>query len=84
MRLRYIITARHSRYRFDGGIEPLFLIPAEAESHQFGHNFLRTKLEVEAHMVGFVKAVVDDIYAKKSGTTIRIVYDELVEMTRRR
>jgi hypothetical protein len=32
-------------------------------------------------MVGFVKAVVDDIYAKKSGTTIRIVYDELVEMT---
>jgi hypothetical protein len=32
-------------------------------------------------MVGFVKGVVDDIYAKKSGTTIRIVYDELVEMT---
>ena len=79
MRLRYIITARHSRYRFDGGIEPLFLIPAE--SHQFGHNFLRTKLEVEAHTVGFVKGVVDDICAKKTGTTIRIVYDELVEMT---
>jgi hypothetical protein len=79
MRLRCIITTRHSRDGFDGRMEPLFVIPAE--SHLFGHNFLRTKLEVEAHMVGFVKAVVDDIYAKKSGTTIRIVYDELVEMT---
>jgi hypothetical protein len=73
MRLRCIITTRYSRYRFDGGIDPLFLIPAE--SHLLGHNFLRAKLEVEAHMVGFVKG------SKKSGKTNRIVDDELVEMT---